>query len=94
VVVACDVVAHWKGTPPIYRIWVQDQLFLERTFTWEHCYLEEHICVLCTPRKGGELSNYLMRHELLEHRHAQLLVTNYRVISGDARVDQQGNIWA
>lgn len=93
-VVACDVVAHWKGDPPVYRIWVSDQLLLERSFTWDHCYLEEHVCVLCESRKGGEPRCYPLRHELLDHRHAKLEVTNYRIISGRATVDQQGNVWA
>ena len=40
-----DVHAHWNDIPPVYRLYIDDELFTERTF-WQtpyQFYLTEHI---------------------------------------------------
>ena len=43
-----DVWCKWDTTPPVYRLYVDDHLLTERTFTWETSrhYIREHIEVL------------------------------------------------
>jgi hypothetical protein len=40
-----DVHAHWSGDPPVYRIYVNHEMLIERTFGWPsyQMYLTEHI---------------------------------------------------
>jgi len=40
-----DVHAHWNDDPPVYRIFVDEELFTERTFGWPSfkTYIKEHI---------------------------------------------------
>ncbi len=40
-----DVYGHWSDNPPIYRIYVNDEMFTERTFGWPSYqnYITEHI---------------------------------------------------
>ena len=41
-----DVHAHWSDEPPVYRLFVNDEMFTERTFGWAsyQWYITEHIC--------------------------------------------------
>jgi len=41
-----DVHAHWSDNPPIYRLYVNDEMFSERTFGWPsyQIYIKEHMC--------------------------------------------------
>lgn len=40
-----DVHAHWSDRPPVYRLYVNDEMFTERTFGWPayQIYIKEHI---------------------------------------------------
>jgi hypothetical protein len=40
-----DVHAHWSDTPPVYRIYVNNEMLVERTFGWPsyQIYLIEHM---------------------------------------------------
>jgi hypothetical protein len=43
--ISADVYAHWGDTPPIYRIYIDDCMMVERTFSWAsyQFYLIEHL---------------------------------------------------
>lgn len=44
-----DVHCHWSGDPPVYRIYVDDDMIVERTFGWagyNHYIQENLICDL------------------------------------------------
>lgn len=43
-----DVWCKWSETPPVYRVYVDDELLTERDFIWETSrhYIREHIEVL------------------------------------------------
>ena len=44
--VHCDCAPDQR---PIYRLYVNDELFTERTWIWENVYLEEVIPILAEP---------------------------------------------
>jgi hypothetical protein len=79
--VIADVDCEWEGLNPIYRAYVNDELFAERTWRWTDSYLEEMLQIEAEP---GE---YTIRFELVPPHLAQLSVTNMRVILGPATVE-------
>ena len=84
----CDVHCEWEGLPPIYRVYVNDELFAERTWIWADSavYLEELLQIEAEP---GE---YQIRYELVPPNLAQLAVKNMRVEHGPGQVDQLGQL--
>lgn len=75
--VLCDVHCRWEGLPPTYRLYVNDELFAERTWIWDDTYyLEECLQIQGPP---GE---YDITHELVEPHLAQITVDNFRVELG------------
>ena len=79
--VQADVDCEWEGLAPIYRVYVNDELFAERTWLWTDYYLEENIQINAEP---GE---YSLRWELVPPHLAQLQVTNVRVDYGPGTVE-------
>lgn len=78
--VLCDVYCDWEGLPPIYRVYVNDELFAERTWTWTDYYLEEMLQLEAEPGK------YAVRYELVPPHLAELTVKNMRVDEGPANI--------
>jgi hypothetical protein len=78
--VLVDVNCDWEGLPPIYRVYVNDELFAERTWTWTDEYLEEMLQVEAEPGK------YRLRWELVPPHLATLRVENVRVDHGPANI--------
>lgn len=79
--VLADVHCNWEGLDPIYRLYVNDELFAERTWTWSDAYLEENLQIEAEP---GE---YTIRYELVPPHLAQLTVKNIRVEYGPGIVE-------
>ena len=79
--VLADVDCKWEGLNPIYRMYVNDELFAERTWLWTDCYLEEMLQIEADP---GE---YAIRWELVPPHLAQLTVANLRVDHGTAEIE-------
>ena len=73
VVVRVDVDIYWKKQPPDYRIYVNDELFSERTWIWQEEYLEERLSINAEP---GE---YNLRWEIVPPFKGKITVTNPRV---------------
>jgi hypothetical protein len=73
VVVWADVDIHWKKHPPDYRIYVNDELFSERTWIWQEEYLQERLSINAEP---GE---YNLRWEIVPPFKGKITVTNPRV---------------
>jgi len=44
-----DIFCDWEGTPPIYRVFVNDELFTERTYIWHDVYLAEMLQIQAPP---------------------------------------------
>ena len=78
--VLCDVDCDWEGLEPSYRVYVNDELFVERTWIWNDEYLEELLQI------NAEPGVYTIRYELVPPHLAQLTVKNMRVELGDAEI--------
>jgi len=78
--VLCDVNCEWTGTAPVYRVYVDDELFAERTWRWTNVYLEEILQIEAEP---GE---YAITYELATESDAVITVTNMRVDFGPGEI--------
>jgi hypothetical protein len=78
--VLADIDIKWEGLNPVYRAYVNDELFAERTWYWGSDYLEETLQIEAEP---GE---YTIRFELVPPHLAQLTVSNIRVEYGPGTV--------
>lgn len=76
-----DVHCKWQGLSPIYRAYVNDELFAERTWIWTDCYLLECLQIEAEP------GNYHIKFELVPPHLARLTVNNMRVGYGPATID-------
>ena len=76
--VLCDVDCTWSGEPPVYRVYVDDELFVERTWIWTEDYLEEMIQIEAEP---GE---YTISYQLNDPTAATMRITEMRVDFGPA----------
>jgi len=75
--VHCDCAPDQR---PIYRLYVDDELFTERTWIWENVYLEEVMPRLAEP------GDYVIRYELVPGTTAGLNIQNLRVAEGSATI--------
>jgi hypothetical protein len=78
--VLADVDCRWEGLNPVYRLYVNDELFTERTWLWTDEYLEELLQIEAEP---GE---YVLRWELVKPHLAKLTVKNVRVEFGPGNI--------
>lgn len=74
----CD----WEGVQPAYRIYLDDELFNERTWRWTNHYLQELMQISAPPGR------YQIRVEPIEPCLATFHISNFEVELGDARVDR------
>lgn len=78
---ASDIYCDWQGTvPPVYRSWVNDEMFVERTFVWHGFYLTENLQLEVPAGK------YEIKFELLPHDNAVLSVRNTRILTGPGKI--------
>lgn len=82
--VLADVDCEWEGLTPVYRVYVNDELFTERTWVWTDAYLEEMLQIDAPP---GE---YRIHFDLVPPHLAKINVKNIRVDYGPATI--QGDI--
>lgn len=78
--VLCDVHCEWEGLNPIYRVYVNDEMFAERTWYWTNEYLEEMLQIEAVS------GDYQLRWELVPPHLAKLHVKNMRIELGEATV--------
>jgi hypothetical protein len=78
--VVADVDCEWEGLNPSYRVFVNDELFTERTWAWTDCYLQEILQIEADP------GDYQLRWELVKPHLANLLVNNLRVEYGPGQI--------
>lgn len=71
-----EVHCDWSGSPPIYRLYVNDEMFTERTYTWTDKYLEEVVSLEALP------GDYKIRYEL--HGNGTITAKNPKVNIGSA----------
>ena len=72
----CNVFCKWDGNDTRYRLYVNDELFTERSWIWTNSYLEETHQILVP---GGI---YPIRYETLDRESGRIRVKNFRVIDG------------
>ena len=80
--VLADVDCDWEGLSPIYRVYVNDELFTERTWLWTDMYLEEMLQIEAEP------GHYTLRWELVPPHLADLRVSNVRVDYGPGAIKE------
>ena len=80
VCVTANIHCEWEGLNPVFRIFVNDELFSERTWRWTDSYLEESLQICSEP---GE---YTVRYEIVPPHLAVLTVESFRVASGPAEI--------
>lgn len=76
-----DVTCTWTGANPTYRVYVDQELFAERTWIWTDSYLEECLQIEAEP---GE---YRVCYELVSPHQATVHVKNLRVDHGPGTVE-------
>lgn len=74
--VLADIHCDWEGLNPAYRVYVNEELFAERTWRWPNAYLEEMLQIQAEP------GQYQLRWELVPPHLAELQVRNIRVDFG------------
>lgn len=70
-----DLDCEWEGLPPVYRIYVNDEMFVERTWSWVNCYLTESLQVRAEPgmyrvrvkHVGPDLANFVISNRKIAH---------------------------
>ena len=78
--VDCDVTAKWQAEPLRYRIFVDNELFTERTWVWRDCYLEESL------QLHAPAGVYPIRFETVDEENGRIKIRNHRVIDGPGRI--------
>jgi len=71
---------HFKGNLPRYRTWINDELFVERTWYWPGAYAEEMFQVEAPP------GQYQIRVENLNPGFDTVESRNLRVDFGPGRI--------
>jgi hypothetical protein len=79
--VLVDVDCEWEGLNPVYRVFVNDELFAERTWYWTNEYLQEMLQIEAQP---GE---YRITVDLVPPHLAQLTIKNLRVDYGPGIIE-------
>ena len=74
-----DINCSWEWIQPAYRVYVNDELFTERTWIWTDFYLEETLQIQAPPGK------YQVRLEPVTPNLAKFEVSNFRIEYGNAR---------
>lgn len=78
--VLADVDCDWEGLCPVYRVFVNHELFAERTWIWTNEYLQEMLQIEADP------GDYDLRWELVPPHLAKLSVKNLRVDFGPGTI--------
>jgi hypothetical protein len=81
-----DVDCEWEGLPPAYRVYVNDQLFSERTWIWTDRYLTEILQIQAQPGR------YRVHLEKVGHSLATFFVSNPRIEHGPAIWTKKGTV--
>ena len=70
--VICDVTAKVLDHPFRYRVYVNNELFAERSWIWQGVYLEEMLPI------SAPTGVYPIRFETVDDAHGRIKVRNYR----------------
>lgn len=81
---AFNVDCDWEGINPVYRIYVNEELFAERTWRWTDCFLVENI------RIEGPIGRYHVKLEPVGPQIAKFTVTGHKVVKGPGQWVEDG----
>lgn len=73
-----DIDCDWEGLPPVYRIYVENELFAERTWRWTQDFLRENLQIYAAPGR------YRVRVESVGPNLADFRISNHRIAYGPA----------
>lgn len=79
VTVKLDLFSKWDKEPPVYRIYVNGELFTERTYIWRDSYITEMLQI------SAPAGQYRIRVKGLDTNTAKVRVANRRIGVGTAR---------
>ena len=80
--VVMDINIDWDQENPKYRVYVDDELFTERTWIWHNHYLEEMLQIEAEPGR------YQIRVELVDPTVGTLKVRNMQILKGPGKLDK------
>ena len=76
-----DLFCNWKRVPPIYRLYVNHELFTERTYIWSGTqYIQEIISLDAPPGK------YTIRVDNLGDPECEFKIRNLTTVRGPIRI--------
>lgn len=78
--VTCDVTAKVHAQPFRYRVYVNNELFTERTWIWKNVHLEEMLPI------SAPAGVYAIRFETVDPENGRIKVRNHRINQGPARI--------
>lgn len=85
--VACDLDIEWSGsTAPVYRVYVNEELFTERAWLWRNHNAVEIIQIHAPSGK------YVISHQLVNPRNTVMNVSNFRVLEGPGKFKNDDNV--
>lgn len=73
-----DLDCTWEGLPPVYRIFVEDELFAEREWSWSDHYSQEMLQIY------GKPGIYVVRIDVLKPSLAEFRTSNHRIEQGES----------
>ena len=86
VIVTCDVRCNWQQFPPVYRAYVNEEMFVERAWTWTNCKLEELFQIM------APVGKYQISYRLVDPHDAAIWPSNWRVVRGPAVINEHGDL--
>lgn len=79
--VESNIHIDWSGNrAPVYRLYVNDELFTERVWRWRNCSLDELIQIEAVPGK------YRIKYELVQPHNACISVTEMKIVQGPGKI--------
>lgn len=82
-----DLDCTWQGEPPVYRIYLNDELFTERKWIWPREYFLEQILQIQAPA-----GKYILQVVPVYPSQADFFIRNNRIEHGPARWQKQHKI--
>ena len=75
-----NIDCKWEGLAPTYRLYVNDELFSERTWIWRDSSIQEALQIEAVP------GDYVLRYELVAPHLAEMLIGELQVDTGPAQI--------
>ena len=83
--VLIDIHCKWAGTAPSYRVFVNEELFTERTFIWQDQHLTEMLQISAEPGVYQVRVEPLSCDSKIEFSSSQFDIKNYQIEHGPAQ---------